>query len=68
MNDILTNECLYQLSDTPSQCILHYDHNILISVVRDRNPSLHSKIVTRIAKRRELIKEIGLTPVGGIEE
>ena len=68
MNDILTNECLYQLSDTPSQCILHYDHNILISVVRDRNPSLHSKIVTRIAKRRELIKVIGLTPVGGIEE
>lgn len=65
INDILSSQYLYKLFEDEFQGVIHYDYNVLISVVKDRNPSLHSKVITRIAKRKELIKEIGLTPVGG---
>lgn len=67
INDILSSECLYKLFEDKFSGVIHYDNNVLVAVVKDKNPSLQSKIITRIAKRRELIKEIGLTPVGGID-
>lgn len=66
INDILSDNMLYKLSSYEFKGIVNFECSLLITIIKERNPSLHPKIVTRIARRNELIKEIGLTPVGGV--
>lgn len=67
INDLLANGCLYRLGDNEYDGAVRYNSNDLVNVVRDRNPALFTKIRNRVVKRQELIREIGLTPVGDID-
>lgn len=66
INDILSDGGMYKLSSYEHKGVINYEHDLVITVVKERNPSLHPKIVTRIARRGDLVREIGLTPVGGV--
>jgi len=68
INDLLMNGMLYKLSRDSCDCMIYLDPSLLIQIVKENNPSLHSKIVTRISHRKELIEEIKLTPTGGYDE
>ena len=68
ISDLLMNGMLYKLSRDSCSCMIYLDPSLLIQIVKENNPSLHSQIVTRIAHRKELIEKIGLTPIGGSDE
>lgn len=63
--DLLFNGSLYKLSEDEFDGVIHLEYDKFISTVKSCNPALHPKISTRIPKRKQLISEIGLTPVGG---
>lgn len=63
--DILVSEYLFLLGEDNFEGMVHYKFDDVANIVRDRNPSLMPQIKSRIAKRKLLVREIGLTPVGG---
>lgn len=67
ISDILNSECLFKLMEGEFDGMVLYGQDDVVNVVKDRNPSLLPKIKTRIARRSSLVREIGLTPVGGFD-
>lgn len=65
ITDILINGYLFNLGEDNFDGMVRYNFDDVANVVKERNPSLLPKIRTRFAKRSELVREIGLTPVGG---